>query len=214
MYVDDTCFAILGEDFGPLSTNPMGPNPGSTVATIESRCVLKSSLFQSYAFLRYFERLSINPRIKETKELQTLRDKTYVFCDTLSNFPQTLDRLEPSGAIWHHLGHLSASGAIWGHLGPSGATWDHPGFAPRAPKDTYFTILEAFLKTLSVCMARRSPATLFLRHFVRFFFRSKNISSVQLYNITQNAMLLKENAPRKNRPAVTLAQSPHFCDTS
>ena len=43
--------------FKPLSTNPMGPNPGSTVATVESRCVLKSSLIQSYAFLRYFESL-------------------------------------------------------------------------------------------------------------------------------------------------------------
>ena len=51
----------------------------------------------------------------KTNELQTLHSPLYVFCDTLSHFPQTLDRLAPSGTIWHHLGHR-ASGAIWGHL--------------------------------------------------------------------------------------------------
>ena len=51
----------------------------------------------------------------KTTELQTLHSPLYAFYNTLSHFSQTLDRLAPSGTIWHHLGHR-ASGAIWGHL--------------------------------------------------------------------------------------------------
>ena len=88
--------------------------------------------------------ISINPQIKETKELQTLRDKTYVFCDTLSHFPQTLDRLEPSGAMWHHLGHR-ASGAIWGHLGPPGVR------AEGAERHLFYDTLRGFPKN-PICL--------------------------------------------------------------
>ena len=49
-----------------LFTNPMGSNPDSTVAKIENKSCY------------------INPQIKETKELSTLHDKTYVFYDTWS----------------------------------------------------------------------------------------------------------------------------------
>ena len=49
-----------------LSTNPMGSNPDSTVAKIE-----KKSFY-------------VNPQLKETNELSTLHDKTYVFYDTWS----------------------------------------------------------------------------------------------------------------------------------
>ena len=60
-------------------------------------------------------------------------------------------------------------------------------------------------------MPCRSPTTLCLRHFARFFFREKTSVQFSCIIITQNAMILnRKNAPRKKQARGHVGSEPAF----
>ena len=141
---------------------------------------------------------------------QTIFSVTRCFCEVFSLISFGFHRFS---SVTSNLGTL-AIWAIWGHLGPSGpsrATRGRPGFAKSAPKDMVFTMVgDAFLKTVSVCMARTLSMIRFLRHFVRFFFSGLFFRFLKLLNTPMFTIVLKENAPWENRPKIKLVQLPAF----